>query len=253
MTPPRRREFLKTTLATAAGPALAARRFSPNHTVRVAVVGLRGRGRALVDSFFQLAKDNVEIAALCDCDASVLAERAADFEKRSGKKVRTYPDMRRVFDDRSIHAVGFATPNHWHALGTVWACQAGQDVYVEKPGSHTIWEGRQVLEAAKKYGRIVQHGTQNRSSPNIVEGVRKLKEGVIGRVYLARGVAYKKRGSIGRIVEEAVPQGLNWDASTTSGRAATCWSASRPAAATPTPKRAWASSIPSWISATWSG
>ena len=121
-------------------------------------------------------------------------------------------DFRKVVDDKSIDAVAFATPNHWHALGTIWACQAGKDVYVEKPGTHSFFEGKKIVEAANKYKRIVQHGTQNRSSPNIMEGMQKLKEGVIGRVYLARGIAFKgPRRNIGMIEGEAAPAGLDWD------------------------------------------
>ena len=207
-----RRDFLKSSAALLGAPAVATSGLAANDRIRVAVIGLRGRGRELIGSFYDLAKDNVEIVALCDVDQSVLSQRTAEYEQMSGKKVRTFTDMRKVFEDKSIDAVGFATPNHWHALGTIWACQAGKDVYVEKPGSHTIFEGRKVVEAARKYNRIVQHGTQNRSSPNIVEAVQKLKEGVIGRVYLARGIAYKgPRASIGRIEGRAVPAGLDWD------------------------------------------
>ncbi len=209
-----RREFLRSSagaVAALGAPAVAASRKSPNDRIRVAVVGLRGRGQSLINGFHSLEKDNVEIVTFCDVDESVLAERTTEYEQRSGKKLKTCKDMREVMDDRSIDAVGFATPNHWHALGTIWACQAGKDVYVEKPGSHNIFEGRKVVEAAKKYSRIVQHGTQNRSSPNIVEGIQKLKEGIIGRVYLARGIAYKKRQGFPRIVEEPVPAGLDWD------------------------------------------
>jgi len=207
-----RRDFLKSSAALFGAPAIAAPGLAANDRIRVAVIGLRGRGRELIRSFYDLAKDNVEIVALCDVDQSVLSQRTAEYEQMSGKKVQTFTDMRKVFEDKSIDAVGFATPNHWHALGTIWACQAGKDVYVEKPGSHTIFEGRKVVEAARKYNRIVQHGTQNRSSPNIVEAVQKLKEGVIGRVYLARGIAYKgPRASIGRIEGRAAPAGLDWD------------------------------------------
>ena len=185
-----RRDFLKSAAALTA-PAIAATRLSPNDRIRVAVIGVRGRGRSHIQAFHELASDNVEIVAFCDVDRPVLEQRAADYEKTSGKKVKLCSDMREVLDDKSIHAVGFATPNHWHALGTIWACQAGKEVYVEKPGTHNFAEGRKVIEAAAKYNRIVQHGTQNRTSPNIVEAIAKLKEGVIGRVYLARGVAYK--------------------------------------------------------------
>jgi len=205
----RRRDFLRSTgLTAAAGFARAAK---PSETVRVAIVGLRGRGRDLIGSFHALNAQNVQIATFCDCDENVLAERASAYEKLSGRKLSTCSDMRRVFDDKSIDAVGFATPNHWHALGAIWALQAGKHVYVEKPGSHTFHEGQKLVEAAARYRRVVQHGTQNRSSPNIVEGVRKLKEGVIGRVYMARGIAYKKRNSVGRIVDGPAPSGLNWD------------------------------------------
>jgi len=205
----KRRDFLRSALGA---PAIAAARLSANDRIRVAVVGLRGRGRELIASFHQLANQDVEIAALCDVDQSVLSQRTLDYEKLSDKRVQTFTDMRKLFDEKSIDVVGFATPNHWHALGAIWACQAGKDVYVEKPGSHNIFEGRKVVEAARKYNRIVQHGTQNRSSPNIVEGIQKLKEGVIGRVYLARGIAYKgPRPSLGRIEGEAAPTGLDWD------------------------------------------
>jgi predicted dehydrogenase len=208
-----RRNFVKSTAgALGAAPALAASRLSPNERVRVALVGLRGRGRDLIKCFGDLDKQNVEIAAFCDCNETVLDERLKGFEQQTGKKPRRITDMRRVLDDKTIHAVAYGTPNHWHALGTVWACQAGKDVYVEKPGTHNISEGRKIIEAAVRYQRIVQHGTQNRTSPNVVEGMRKLKEGVIGRVYLARGVAFKTRPSIGGIENGEPPAGLNWDA-----------------------------------------
>lgn len=205
-----RRNFLKSAAAGTSAPAIA-RRLNANSTIRVAVVGLRGRGRDLIQSFHECGKHNVEIVTLCDCDDNVLAERVAGYEKLSGRKLQTASDVRRVLDDRSIDAVGLATPNHWHALGAVWALQAGKHVYVEKPGSHTIEEGRRLVDAAARYKRVVQHGTQNRSSPNIVEAVAKLKAGVIGRVYIARGIAYKKRYLGAATRETAIPKGLNWD------------------------------------------
>src|SRR5206468_89306 len=106
----------------------------------------------------------------------------------------------------------FATPNHWHALGTIWACQAGKDVYVEKPGSHNIFEGRIMVEAAHKHNRIVQHGTQCRSSPLIREGIEKLHKGAIGQVYMARGIAYKTRQSMGKVTADQPPAHFNYDA-----------------------------------------
>ncbi len=214
----KRRDFVRSSAAAVAGlsllgaPAPAASRLSPNDRIRLAIIGLRGRGAELMRSFHALADPNVEVAALCDVDEPILLQRAAEYEKLWEKKPLTFNDTRQVLEQKTIDAVVLATPNHWHALGTVWACQAGKDVYVEKPGSHNIFEGRKVVEAARKYNRIVEHGTQNRSSPNIVEAIQKLKEGVIGRVYLARGIAYKTRGPLGRLEPVAVPAGLNWDA-----------------------------------------
>jgi len=209
-----RRTFLQSSAAAlaAAAPALAANKRSPNDRIRVAVIGLRGRGRNHITAFTQLAaSQNVELVTLCDVDQTMLRQRAAAFEKDSGKKVQQETDMRRVLDDKTIDAVAFATPNHWHALGTVWACQAGKDVFLEKPGTHTFSEGPKVIAAAKKYQRIVAHGTQNRSSPQIMEGIKKLQEGVIGRVYIARGVAFKTRGPIPKPAADPVPAGLDWD------------------------------------------
>jgi predicted dehydrogenase len=183
-----------------------------NDRIRVAVVGLKRRGRDHLRCFHELAgQENVEVAALCDVDESELRGGAAYFEKLAGRKAPQVVDLRKLLEDPSIDAISYSTPNHWHALGTIWACQAGKDVYLEKPASHTIWEGRRMIEAARKYGRIVQHGTQSRSNPAMQEGVQKLREGVIGELYMARGLAYKWRGSIGRIKEEAVPPGVHYD------------------------------------------
>ena len=192
-------------------PALAASSKSPNDRVRAAVIGLRGRGRSHIRALENLESENVEIAAMCDIDESVLADRLRDHSDRTGNRPAVFHDIRRLLEDNSIDAVFYATPNHWHSLGTIWACQAGKDVYVEKPLSHNAFEGRQAVKAARRYGRVVQHGTQNRSSPEIIEGVRRLKEGVIGKVYLARGLAYKWRRSIGPHVDGPVPRGIHYD------------------------------------------
>jgi predicted dehydrogenase len=117
-----------------------------------------------------------------------------------------------LFDDKEIDAVSFSTQDHWHALQTIWACQAGKHVYVEKPPTWCIAEGRKMVEAARKYKRMVQIGTQNRSSPNVVEGMQKLKEGVLGKLYMGRGMSYKVRGNLGKHRPRPVPQGLDWDA-----------------------------------------
>ncbi len=211
-----RREFLKTSAAIAgtvavARPAIADGKQSPNSRIRVAVVGLGGRGRrSHCEALQQMATENVEIAALCDCDENRMNATAEERRKASGKRPVLYGDYRKLLEDKSIDAVALATPNHWHALETIWACQAGKDVYVEKPASHNIFEGRKMVEAARKYGRMVQTGTQCRSSPKIREGIEKLKEGVIGRVYMARGIAFKLRAG-GRNDIGPVPPGMNWD------------------------------------------
>ncbi|MGO8749169.1 MAG: Gfo/Idh/MocA family protein [Thermoguttaceae bacterium] len=211
-----RRKFLKSSATLAAGVSLFGMpgivRAGANDRIRVAVVGLGGRGQNHVQAIHQLATENVDLAALCDCDEANLNQSGAAYEKLSGRRAALVGNLRKLLDDRSIDAMTFATPNHWHSLGAIWACQAGKDVYVEKPGSHNIFEGRRMVETARKYRRIVQHGTQCRSSPNIREGVQRLREGVIGKVYLARAVIYKIRGAIGRLTTQPVPKGLNWDA-----------------------------------------
>jgi predicted dehydrogenase len=197
-----RRDFLETSSQAVRGVAAAvilgrsARTFAANDTIRVAVVGLHGRGMDHISGFHK--QDGVKIVALCDVDEGVLRERASHYEGLSGHPVKCYRDMREVFDDRDIDAVSFATPNHWHALGGIWAMQAGKHTYIEKPCSHNLWEGRQLVKAARKYNRICQHGTQGRSSPAIREAVQKLNEGVIGKLYMAKGMCYKWRPSIGK-------------------------------------------------------
>jgi len=211
-----RRRFLAASGVAAASavavPAVASRSASANDRIRVAVIGLGGRGRVShCGALIELAKEqNVEIAALCNCDENRTAQAAAEVQQRTGKRPATFFDERKLLDDKSIDAVSLATPNHWHALETIWACQAGKDVYVEKPGSHNIFEGRKMVEAARKYGRIVQHGTQCRSSPKIREGIERLHQGVIGRVYLARGIAFKRRAG-GRNEFGPPPPGMHWD------------------------------------------
>ncbi|MCP4886465.1 MAG: Gfo/Idh/MocA family oxidoreductase [Planctomycetaceae bacterium] len=218
MTLPTRRDVLKstavTTAATFAAPAIV-RGQNLNDKIRVAIVGMGGRSNAHAESLVELEQEStagIELAGVCDCNEAKLKSAEKVWGDRSGHRIETYDDMRRVLDDRSIDAVTFATPNHWHSLNAIWGCQAGKDVYVEKPGSHNIFEGRKMVEAARKYDRIVQHGTQCRSSPNIIEGIEKLHNGIIGEVYFARGIAYKIRGNLGQHAPRPVPEGLDWDA-----------------------------------------
>lgn len=203
-----RRTFLLGALAGALTP-VRANRGSANGRIRMAVLGVHGRGRDHISGFQHVP--DVEVAMICDPDGEVLAERAASFEGRYGRKVVAHQDLRRAFDSKEIDAVSIATPNHWHALAAIWGCQAGKDVYVEKPGAHNIFEGRQLVEAARKYGRIVQHGVQLRSSEALQEAVQLLRGGEIGNVYMARGLVFRHRPSIGnKPAEEPVPEKLDW-------------------------------------------
>jgi predicted dehydrogenase len=213
-----RRDFIKSTARSGVGLAALGgisffpnpeRIFGANDRVRVAVVGLHGQGMVHLQNYAKMP--NVEIAALCDVDENVTRERLANLEKMGVKKPATFVDLRKLLEDKSIDAISIATPNHWHSLQAIWGCQAGKDVYLEKPMCHNLWEGRQVVRAAEKYNRIVQHGTNSRSGKAIIEGVQKLREGLIGDVYLARGICYKWRNTIGRAPVEAVPAGVNYD------------------------------------------
>ncbi len=182
---------------------------APSDRIRIAIVGLRGRGNDHIREFGRM-KD-VEIAALCDVDESVLTRRLEDAQRVSGKRPAGEIDCRRVLEDKSIDAVVIATPDHWHTLQTIWACESGKDVLVEKPCSHNLFECRQIVAAARKYGRIVQHGTQSRSAPVAREAVRRLREGIVGDLYMARGLCFNPRDTIGRAAEEPVPKGVHYD------------------------------------------
>jgi predicted dehydrogenase len=209
-----RRNFL---MSSAAALGAASRAFGgPNDTVRVGVIGVGGKGKALggrgkdhLNGFGKLS--NVEVAAVSDVDQSHLDYGVALVEKASGKKPAGYTDFRKMLDDKSIDAVSIATPNHWHTLMTIMACQAGKDVYVEKPCSHNIFEAKQIVAAARKYNRMVQQGSQIRSSAAVQEAVQKMREGLIGDVYLGRGLCYKWRDTIGRTPASPVPEGVDYD------------------------------------------
>ncbi|MCE5310984.1 MAG: Gfo/Idh/MocA family oxidoreductase [Acidobacteriales bacterium] len=203
-----RRQFLA---ASAAAPVVlrTGTTLGANDTIRVAVLGVNGRGGDHCAGFEALT--NVRVATFVDPDLEVANRRAREFEAKFGHPVHVVQDMRRVFDDRSIDVVSIATPNHWHALATVWACQAGKDVYVEKPGTHSLAQGRSMIAAAKKYKRIVQHGVQLRSSEAIQEAVRKLREGVIGDVYMARATIFKRRPRLQNFPNEEPPKTLDYN------------------------------------------
>ena len=203
-----RRNFFASS-ALAAG-ALATKSFgNPSDRVRIACVGVRGQGNSHIKNYLKMS--DVEIAAVCDIDESVLDMRLGEIEKAGGKKPDRYTDLRKLLEDKSIDAISIATPNHSHTMQTIWACQAGKHVYCEKPCSHDIFESRQIVAAARKYDRLVQHGVNARSSPGIMEAVAKMREGVIGDVYMARGLCFKWRDTIGRTPPSPVPPGVHYD------------------------------------------
>jgi predicted dehydrogenase len=199
---------MSSTAALAAlGTARAAR--SANETVVLGFMGVRGRGQDLIKGFAR--RDDVEIAYLADVDTRILPDRARITQQLRGHAPQTVQDFRRVLDDKSVDALVIATPDHWHALGTIWACQAGKDVYVEKPVSHSIWEGRQMIEAARKYKRVVQVGTQNRSAPYVQEAIDYIHSGKLGEVHFVKVFNSKPRHSIGNLPDKPVPAGVDYE------------------------------------------
>ncbi|MCG3162634.1 MAG: Inositol 2-dehydrogenase/D-chiro-inositol 3-dehydrogenase [Acidobacteria bacterium] len=216
MTSINRRNFVKQASASATGLIAAGQligngfaRESPNNTVNVAVMGIRSRGSALSEGFAKLPDVNVSV--LCDIDENLLPKAVADVEKACGKRPKTETDIRRALDNKDIDAVVIAAPNNWHALATIWACQAGKDVYVEKPASYDISEGRRMIEAARKYDRMVQVGTQNRSRPLIQAAVDYLHAGKLGKIHMIKCLVFRPRESIGHKANGPVPKGVNYD------------------------------------------
>src|SRR6476646_148234 len=201
-----RRTFVRTVAMTAAS---ASRILGANDRVNVGVVGLGGRGRAHMQDWMKVPGSN--ITALCDVDQAALERGQALVSRNGAEKPTGYSDMRKLFEDKNVDAVSMPLPNHWHALSTIWACQAGKDVYVEKPACHNIFAGQRMIDAARKYWRIVQIGSQGRSSPSLQKGIQLLHEGAIGKVYHARGLCFRRRFSIGHTPDEPVPAGLDWD------------------------------------------
>jgi predicted dehydrogenase len=215
-----RRQFVGRSLAAAGvgagfaigGTKSSGRVIGANDTVRVAVAGLNSRGGAHVDAFAPMP--NVQIAYLVDPDTKTYDKRLKQIErltKKAGTPPATEQDIRRVLEDKSVDAVSVATPNHWHSLITIWACQAGKDVYVEKPCSHNVHEGRIAVEAARRYNRIVQHGTQGRSSLHWAQAVAAIQSGQLGKLLVSRALCYKPRESIGFKPNATPPANLDYN------------------------------------------
>jgi len=189
--------------------AQATRVMGANDRIQVGIVGLGGRGQDHIKTYLTLPEAN--IAALCDVNQEALERSQATVQKAGQNKPKGYTDMREVFADKNVDAVSMPLPNHWHALSTIWACQAGKDVYVEKPACHNVFEGQKMIEAARKYKRIVQIGSQGRSSPHKRKAAQLLEDGIIGKIYMARGLCFNRRKSIGHMADAPVPLGLDWD------------------------------------------
>jgi predicted dehydrogenase len=218
-----RRRFLEQSLAAAAagmavaggGEAASAaepmrRRVAANDKIHIAVIGFNSRGQNHIDDY--LKQPGVELVALCDADNNVLNRGIASVEKKSGAKPKGYQDIRKLLEDKSIDAVSIATPNHWHSLAGIWAMQHGKDVYVEKPVSHNVREGRVLVDVARKTGKICQAGTQSRSAKACQDAMEYIRSGKIGKVTLSRGLCYKPRNTIGKVDgDRPVPDGVDYD------------------------------------------
>jgi predicted dehydrogenase len=190
-------------------PSQARAAVSANDQIVLAVVGVRGRGAALATGFAQ--RNDCEIAYLADVDLSVMPGLAASVAATQRKPPRTVQDFRRVLEDPAVDAIVVATPDHWHALATVWGCQARKHVYVEKPASHTPWEGRKMVEAARRYDRVVQLGTQCRSAPYLMAAKEYLDSGKLGAVHMCRVYNQKAWGNVQPVPDTPAPAHLDWD------------------------------------------
>ncbi|MBN2309920.1 MAG: Gfo/Idh/MocA family oxidoreductase [Candidatus Hydrogenedentes bacterium] len=208
-----RREFLGRTTRTAAilgaASAFSINAAGANDKVVVGVMGIRGRGSQLMQWFAE--RDDVELAYLADPDSRLFESRAAKIESITGKRPKVTQDFRDMLDDPKVDAIVNATPDHWHAPATILACQAGKDVYVEKPASHNIWEGRKMVEAARKYGRVVQMGTQCRSATYCYQAYDYIRSAAFGDVHFVRVLNSKMRGTIGKRPDQETPEGVDYD------------------------------------------
>lgn len=202
-----RRSFVAGSVAAGAAMALPfSRVLGANEQIRVAVIGLRGRGGSHLGGFRN------HVVAVCDCDEDVLNSKAGQFEKTVNRKVERFIDYRKLLERDDIDCIAIATPNHTHAVMTIEAAQAGKDVYTEKPVSHNVWEGRQMVHASDKYDSIIQCGTQSRSSPSLHEAVKFVRDGKLGKIQYAIGTCYKPRKSIGKLDKPlTIPAAVDYD------------------------------------------
>ena len=199
-----RRTFLLGAGLASMGGARAA-----SDKVGIGIIGLGGRGRDHLRYYSKLP--DARVVAICDVNQAQTERAVQIAEKLQGSQPRVHQDLRKLFEDKDVDAVSIATPNHWHALATIWACQAGKDVYCEKPACYNLFEGRAMVAAARKNNRIVQIGMQGRTIAHKQRAMDLLHSGALGQVYMARGICYKRRPSIGHTPPEPVPAGLDWD------------------------------------------
>jgi predicted dehydrogenase len=204
-----RRQFLAASAVTLSAAAFAGAADRPSGRVRLAVMGVHGRGKQLAAGFAGL--DDVEIAYLIDPDSNILAPALKVVEDKQKRTPKTEKDLRRVLEDKEVDALVVAAPDHWHALATVWACQAGKHVYVEKPVSHNLVEGRRMVEAARKYDRVVQAGTQRRSGAHYQSAAEFVRKGSLGKVPFVRTWIAGNRKTIGKKKDAEVPAGVDYD------------------------------------------
>ena len=193
----------------AASAAAGSSVLGANDRIRAAVLGVNGRGQSHMYGLQPLK--NVEVTTLVDPDLAIAGKRAGEFEEKHGQRPKLVQDLRRVLEDRDIDVITIATPNHWHTLAAIWACQAGKDVYIEKPATHTFHEGLSLIAAARKYNRIVQNGVQLRSSEAVHEAVQKMRAGAIGDIYMGRATIFKWRPSLEAAPDEEPPSTLDYD------------------------------------------
>jgi len=193
-----------------AASALASTRvWGANDRINVAIIGIGGRGTNHLNIYSRLPE--ARVAGLCDVNQSARERAQATLVRNTSEKAKEFEDMRQAFADPGIDAVSIATPNHWHALATIWACKAGKDVYSEKPACYNIYEGQRMIQVANETKKMVQIGSQHRSTAFKIKGMQSLQDGIIGKVYLAKGLCFKRRKSIGVQADEPTPPGLNWD------------------------------------------
>ncbi len=194
---------------TIAGTKASGRVLGANDTIRIGVAGINGRGRSHMEGF--AGQENVQVTYLIDPDSRLFSSRSQMIADKAGNTPKCVQDIREALDDPNLDAVSVATCNHWHSLLGIWACQAGKDAYIEKPISHNVWEGRKLVQAAKKYNRVVQHGTQQRSSQSRANEIAALQSGNYGKLLVSKGYCCKPRWSIGYKQATKPPAELDWN------------------------------------------